>query len=97
MTPIALLYGEKWYQEAYGALLHSIRTGQPAFDHVHGKSLFEYLDEDSEAAAVFNRAMAAYTGQETAAILAAYDFSAAETVVDLSREADCGTGAIPPG
>ena len=33
----AMLYGERWWWQACGELLHSVRTGQPAFDHVHGK------------------------------------------------------------
>ena len=40
----AILYGEPWFWRACGDLLHSVRTGQPAFDHVHGESLFAYLD-----------------------------------------------------
>jgi len=50
----AILYGERWWWQACGELLHSVRTGQPAFDHVHGESLFAYLDHIADAAATFN-------------------------------------------
>jgi hypothetical protein len=50
----AMLYGEQWWWKACGELLYSVRTGQPAFDHVHGKALFSYLDDSSDAAAAFN-------------------------------------------
>src|SRR5262245_55901209 len=36
----AILYGERWWWQACGDLLHSVRTGLPAFDHVHGEALF---------------------------------------------------------
>ena len=36
----AVLYGERWWWYACGELLHSVRTGQPAFDHLHGMGLF---------------------------------------------------------
>src|SRR5262245_21063703 len=47
----AMLYGERWWWQACGELLHSVRTGQPAFDHVHGRALFTYLNDAVEAAA----------------------------------------------
>jgi Dimerisation domain len=50
----AMLYGEPWWWRACGDLLHSVRTGQPAFDHVHGESLFAYLRHAADAAAIFN-------------------------------------------
>ena len=80
---LALLYGDEWLYRAYGALLYSVQTGKPAFEHVHGTSFFEHLEQNAEAAAVFNEAMTAFSRQEEAAILAAYDFSRFESIVDI--------------
>lgn len=80
---LALLYGDEWLYGAYGALLYSVQTGESAFEHVHGTGFFEYLDQNAEAAAVFNDAMTAFSRQEEAAILAAYDFSRFERIVDV--------------
>ena len=79
----AILYGEPWCWRAYGELLHSAKTGEPAFNHAHGMGLFDYCQQNPQAATVFNRAMSAFTGQEAAAILDAYDFSAFANVVDV--------------
>jgi hypothetical protein len=32
--------------------LHSVRTGEPAFEHVYGMPLFDYYSEHPEAARV---------------------------------------------
>ena len=80
---MAILYGEEWCWRAYGALLHSVRTGQTAFDHVHGMRIFEFLSNNAGPAVVFNQAMSAFTEQESVAILGAYDFSTAATVIDV--------------
>jgi ubiquinone/menaquinone biosynthesis C-methylase UbiE len=74
----------------WGALLHSVRTGTPAFDHVYGMSLFAYLAQDAEAAQVFNDTMTMFTQRNTAAVVGAYDFSAVGTIVDVGG----GHGAL---
>jgi O-methyltransferase domain/Dimerisation domain len=80
---LATLCGDESYYRAYGALLHSIMTGNSAFQHVHGQTLFEYLDEHPDAGGIFNQVMTAYSEQENAAILGAYDFSCVSRVVDV--------------
>ena len=79
----AVLYGAPWWWRACGELLHSVRTGRPAFDHVHGTALFSYLDSASEAAAIFNDHQSNMTQQDTAAVVAAYDFRQYATVIDV--------------
>ena len=83
LRPIAMLYGQPWLWNAYGELLHSVRTGEPALEHTHGQRLFEYLDAHGPAADSFNAAMTSFSAQETAAILNAYDFSSATHLVDV--------------
>jgi hypothetical protein len=39
----------------WGHLLHTVRTGEPAFEHVHGANLFEYLDKHPEEANLFHQ------------------------------------------
>jgi hypothetical protein len=93
LRDIALLYGEDWLWETYGAMLHSVRTGAPAFTKIHGQPLYGYLHEHPRAAAQFNAAMSGFSSQETAAILEAYDFGAARNVVDIGG----GQGALLAG
>ncbi len=50
--------GEEPYR-AFGEMLHTVRTGETAFDHVYGMGHFDYLAQHPEASATFHRAMAA--------------------------------------
>jgi len=68
----------------WGELSHSVRTGQPAFDHVFGMSAFEYLTKTPSAAAVFDAAMTSISTFEAKAVVNAYDFSGIGTVVDVA-------------
>ena len=86
----AVLYGDTWVWSAYAEMAHSVMTGTPAFDQVYGQTMFEYLRSHPEAAATFDRGMTAYSKQEAAAILAAYDFSNASNLVDVGG----GHGAL---
>ena len=83
LRAMATLYGERWIWNAYGSLLHSVRTGEPAFDAVHGKPFFDYLEEDEAAARSFNAAMTSYSAQEISAVTAAYDFTRFRTIADI--------------
>jgi hypothetical protein len=83
LRDVALLYGEDWLWQAYGNMTHSIRTGTPAFTKSHGQPFYGYLHAHPRAAARFNAAMTSFSSHETAAILEAYDFSDARSVVDI--------------
>jgi O-methyltransferase domain len=50
---------------------------------VHGVGLFDYVARRPEASALFDSGMTAATRRATAAILAAYDFSGINTLVDV--------------
>jgi hypothetical protein len=41
-----LLVGEEWYSRPSDHLLHSVRTGRPAFERVHGADFFAFLAHD---------------------------------------------------
>ena len=86
----AVLYGEPWWWQACGELLYSVRTGQPAFDRIHGRPLFAYLEETAEAAAAFNEHQTSMTQGDAAAVVDAYDFAGCATVVDVGG----GHGAL---
>jgi O-methyltransferase domain/Dimerisation domain len=90
LRDIALLYGEDWLWQAYGNMMHSVRTGAPAFVKTHGQPFYGYLHEHPRAAARFNAAMTGFSSQETAAILEACDFAEVRSVVDIGG----GHGAL---
>jgi hypothetical protein len=73
-----------------GELYESLRTGEPAFQRTFGLSFFEYLNTHPDDAAVFNRVMTQGIAWTTPALLAAYDFSRFERLVDVGG----GEGAL---
>jgi hypothetical protein len=82
LKAMVMTIGEIHYQ-ACGSLLHSVRTGSPAFNHVFGTSLFDYLQQDTDAADTFNRGMTNLSDMLAYAILMAYDFAGISSIVDV--------------
>ena len=80
---IALLYGEEWLWRAYGRMVHSVQTGEPAFIQVHGMPFYEYLGQEPAAAAQFQQAMSEFSRLEAQAIADAYEFVGYSTLVDV--------------
>jgi SAM-dependent methyltransferase len=68
---------------AFEQLLHSVRTGMPAFDKVFGSPRFDWLSEHPEQAALFQRAMVALSQGSNEAVAEAYDFTPFSRVVDV--------------
>ena len=83
LRSMAIMFGEPWHWDVWGSLLHSVRTGQPAFEHVHGMGTYEYVTEHADVAAVYDSAMTSITRQTAAAIADGYDFDGVKTIVDI--------------
>jgi SAM-dependent methyltransferase len=92
MLATALLFGGM-AQEAWSNLLHSVRTGEPAFEQVFGMDTFAYMTQHPEEASNFDRAMANFTAQIAGAVAAVYPFSQFRTIVDVGG----GNGALLVG
>jgi O-methyltransferase domain len=90
IRPQALWSGSEAYRRTWGDLGYSVRTGETAFDHVHGKPFFDYLAEDPALAKIFNDVMTSASSDEGAAIAAAHDFSRYRRIVDIGG----GHGAL---
>ncbi len=73
-----------------GELYKSVRTGEPAFQRIFGQRFFEYLADHPADAALFNTVMTQGIAWTTPALLAAYDFSGFERLVDVGG----GEGAL---
>jgi hypothetical protein len=78
----ALMMGEEHFQ-AWADVLHSLRTGQPAFDRRFGMPIFQYLAANPGPAQVFDAAMTSVHGAETQAMLDVYDFTNIGSLVDV--------------
>ncbi|HEX6520483.1 MAG TPA: methyltransferase [Streptosporangiaceae bacterium] len=67
---------------AWGDAGYSVRTGQPAFDHVFGMPMFDWLARDRHASARFNAAQAGLAVGRMSP-LAERSWATASTVVDV--------------
>lgn len=79
---LAVMNGEEHYR-SFGDLLHSVRTGETAFDRIHGMPIFAYLTQHPEQARVFDEAMVGIHGRETAGMLQVHDFADIATLADI--------------
>ncbi len=81
MRYAAIYAGEENYK-ATGELLHSVRTGETAFDHLYGKGHFDWLGDHPDESSTFNKAMA-QSLRRRANPVESYDFSRKRLVVDV--------------
>ncbi|HEX4899724.1 MAG TPA: methyltransferase [Pyrinomonadaceae bacterium] len=81
--------GEEHYP-AWGDLMHSVKTGGIAFDHVFGVDIWKFFSGHPEHAKVFNDSMSSLTAAANKAIIASYDFSQIRKIVDVGG----GHGAL---
>src|SRR5439155_16016326 len=77
----ALIYGEESYH-AMSELLQAVRSGGTAFEQAYGKPHFSYLASNPDAASAFYATSAAASARAARALVKAYDFARAGTVVD---------------
>jgi len=82
-APMAQLVGRPSYWQAWGDLLHGVRSGETAFNHVHGADVWQYRASHTQEGEVFDRAMAAHTDRFAAAIAEVCDFGRFVNVVDV--------------
>jgi hypothetical protein len=74
--------GEIHY-DAWGNIMHSVKTGGIAFDDHFGMDVWEYFRKDTAKAENFNRYMAGSSEPLNRAISTGYDFSGFEKIVDV--------------
>ena len=83
VRPHAIFVGQKNQWDAWGHLLHSVRTGENAFRAVHGMSNWEYRARHPEQNDIFNAAMTGNSRRVEQAIVEAYDFGRFARVADI--------------
>jgi hypothetical protein len=83
LGPAARLFNSEFHVRSWAHMDHSVRTGEIAFDHVHGMHDWDFYAIHPEEGALFDVAMSANTGPVMAAIADAYDFSRFPTLADI--------------
>lgn len=77
----AIFAGEENYK-ATGDLLHTVRTGETAFNHLYGKGHFDWLADHPDESSTFNKAMA-QSLRRLQNPIESYDFSGKRLLVDV--------------
>ncbi|HKP14091.1 MAG TPA: methyltransferase, partial [Blastocatellia bacterium] len=79
-----LFMGEEWHWKVWNNMMYSAKTGKPAWGYVHGAEVFDYFAANPEQAEIFNGAMTDMSMAIAPLVVAAYDFSGFETLVDIA-------------
>lgn len=85
--------GRPYVWQSWGALSHTIGSGETAFDHLHGSGIWEWRAKQPVENEIFDAAMTGMSRALIRAIVAAYDFSKFQCVVDVGG----GQGALLAG
>src|SRR6202521_1555972 len=83
MRAAALMFGEKYWEDAWAQLLHGVKTGEIPFLKAHGVPAFEYLEKHPDSLKIFGETMTNVSSTENPAIATAYKFSGIRTLVDV--------------
>jgi SAM-dependent methyltransferase len=86
----AIVIGRPFHREAWTGLVDSVRTGESAFERVHGGPSWDHFRDHPEDGKIFDAAMTAVSRGFVATINDGYDFASAGTVVDVGG----GQGAL---
>jgi hypothetical protein len=83
LAPRAAWSGSPLSWGSWGGLLAAMRSGRSGLEAAFGKPMFEFLEQDPDSAAMFNRFMTGQTAASVAAFLAVYDFAGIGLLVDV--------------
>lgn len=96
MKPFAIMMVDGPSVLAWNDLLETVKTGEEAFQRVHGMGGFEYLAAHPDKGKEFGEAMTSISGTENPAIAEAYDFGGIRTLVDVGGSHGSLLAAILP-
>ena len=84
VRPLVLLLGSESFYHAFGSLDACVKTGQNAYQILHGlESSFAYYEKHPDAGRIFDDAMSANSALVGTTAAKAYDFSGVGRVVDV--------------
>jgi multifunctional cyclase/dehydratase/O-methyltransferase len=82
LRDLVVFGGEDFMWRPYGEIVHSVRTGEPAFDKVFGMTFWKYLEQHPDAAEIFDRGMTGLSRGATR-LAGQYDFGRFGRVADV--------------
>ena len=82
--------GRPYVWQSWGAMMHSVKTGESSFGHLHGANIWEWRSKRRDETEIFDTAMSELSGAAGKAIASSYDFSVFDVIVDVGG----GQGAL---
>lgn len=80
---MVLYNGDEMLWRSYGQLMHTVRTGEPAFEAAYGHGFFTHLEQNPQAGALFDRAMTGMSRATTRMLLDSFDFGRFDRIADI--------------
>ena len=90
MRSVVIMFNAQWNDSAYTCLLECMRSGRNPFETAHRQPVMKWLEQNQEAAKIFNEANSFKAATSHGAIIEAYDFNGIELLADIGG----GTGAL---
>jgi len=83
MRSYVLMCAMPAFVNSFGALAHTLRTGQPAIEKICPGGMWDYMANHPAEARIFNAGMSDKAQGPIAGVLASYDFSRFGTIADI--------------
>lgn len=80
----AEVIGAKWHWQMWQNILYSVETGKPVFAELYGMEFEDYYQQHPEEAQTFDAAMKGALNLSDRAIVASYDFSGFNKIIDIA-------------
>jgi len=90
VRPIVMMLCSDYEWQAWGELMHSVRSGENAAVHTLGMDVWEHRRRHPNASEVFDAAMRSLTRSSAPGEVAAYEFGRHDVIADIGG----GTGAM---
>ncbi|HEY0395172.1 MAG TPA: methyltransferase [Candidatus Elarobacter sp.] len=87
MYGMARFVGTEEHGAAWNALSYAVASGESAFEHVHGRSAWEYFDQHAELSVIFNGAMTSLMSAFRGEIVEHLALEGVRTVADVGGSA----------
>ena len=87
MYGMARFVGTEEHGAAWNALSYAVASGESAFEHVHGRSAWEYFDEHADLSVIFNGAMTSLMSAFRGEIVDNLALDGVRTVADIGGSA----------
>ncbi|MBT2208912.1 MULTISPECIES: methyltransferase [Actinomadura] len=79
------MHAQQEMRDTFTSVRHTLRTGQPAFDHVNGAPMFQYFARNAEKKPLFDSFTGAAARRIQNAALETYDLTGVRTIVDIGE------------